>query len=183
MCSRGKDWWVHSPKIPVQSFKWASQTFYLNLQRFKMSNEWFWKKVFFLRICDETEECFSGYKQAIIQLKYKTTQHWPNMTFFQRGRGGWGLIVSVCRVCCSSVFHVRPSSLCPPDHPPQSLIKFPRTHGPSFPLLHLDSLHQKPPSWLDPGLMWAGLVDHLEPWLVDDVQQVLGVNCEGVSCH
>lgn len=35
MCSRGKDWWVHSPKIPVQSFKWASQTFYLNLQRFK----------------------------------------------------------------------------------------------------------------------------------------------------
>lgn len=89
MCSRGKDWWVHSPKIPVQSFKWASQTFYLNLQRFKWVRSHSGKKGFFLRICDETEEGFSGYKKAIIQLKYKTTQHWPKHDFFpERTRGG-----------------------------------------------------------------------------------------------
>lgn len=64
-----------------------------------------------MRICDETEEGFSGYKKAIIQLKYKTTQSWPKHDFFPERTRGEGLIVSVCRVCCSSVFHVRPSSL------------------------------------------------------------------------
>lgn len=47
--------------------------------------------------------------------------------FPERGRGGRGLIVSVNHVCCSSVFHIRPSPQCPPVDPFQFLIKFPRT--------------------------------------------------------
>lgn len=31
--------------------------------------------------------------------------------------------------------------------------------------------------------MWAGVSHHLEPGLVDDVQQVLCVDGEGVSCR
>lgn len=50
-------------------------------------------------------------------------------------------------------------------------------------VLSLDSLQQKLTAWLNPGLMWAGVSDHLEPRLVDDIQQVLGVHGEGVSRH
>lgn len=31
--------------------------------------------------------------------------------------------------------------------------------------------------------MWAGVSHHLEPRLVDDVQQVLGIDGESVSCR
>lgn len=32
------------------------------------------------------------------------------------------------------------------------------------------------------GLVWAGVRHHLEPRLVDDVKEVLGVHCKSVSC-
>lgn len=30
--------------------------------------------------------------------------------------------------------------------------------------------------------MWAGVGHHLEPRLVDDIQQVLGIDCKSMSC-
>lgn len=128
MCSRGKDWWVHSPKIPVQSFKWASQTFYLNLQRFKWVMSDSEKKGFFFEDMRWDRRRFLW-----IQKGNNTTEVQNNTTlaktwlFSRENEGGERLIVSVCRFCCSSLFHVRPSSLCPPADPSQSLIKFPRT--------------------------------------------------------
>lgn len=32
------------------------------------------------------------------------------------------------------------------------------------------------------GLVWAGVRHHLEPWLVDDIKEVLGIDGESMSC-
>lgn len=52
----------------------------------------------------------------------------------------------------------------------------------SIPCFHLVRV-QIPHIGLDPGLLRTDLADHLEARLIDDVQQVLGIDGQSVSCH